>query len=211
MTPDHPSLESELQGLRPSPVDDALLDRLEACTDGSLTVLTPTELQFEASLRKFSPQSLPADLMADLEGVFAGVPFAKDEKVVLFPKHSKDREKISRFPRPMWAAAAAVALIGAASALLIPAGKQPSAPVAKASTPAPFSPITRENNIVPASYGNAPSEAHEEGVIWNDNNQPHRVMKMTYHDVVKTRNAQGKVVEVVRPRYEYILIPEKVD
>jgi len=203
MTPDHSSLEAQLSKLTPSPLDSALLERLEACTDGSITTLTPTELQFEASLRKTRPQALPQDLLADLEGIFSGVPFAQNEKVVLFPKSSAKSGKIARFPRPMWAAAAAVALIGAASALLMPS-RQEQAPIAQASASAPSAPVKNNSNIVPAGY-------NDEGVIWNQNDQPRRVLRVRYDDYILKTDATGKQVKILTPRYEYVLIPEKAD
>jgi len=203
MTPDHSSLETQLNKLTPSPLDSALLERLEACTDGSITTLTPTELQFEASLRKTRPQALPQDLLADLEGIFAGVPFAQDEKVVLFPKSSAKIGKITRFPRPMWAAAAAVALIGAASALLMPS-RQEQAPIVQISPSATSAPINNNSNIVPAGY-------NDEGVIWNQNDQPRRVLRVRYDDYILKKDATGKQVKILTPRYEYVLIPEKAD
>ena len=203
MTADHSSLETQLNKLTPSPLDSALLERLEACTDGSITTLTPTELQFEASLRKTRPQALPQDLLADLEGIFAGVPFAQDEKVVLFPKSSAKIGKITRFPRPMWAAAAAVALIGAASALLMPS-RQEQAPIVQISPSATSAPSNNNSNIVPAGY-------NDEGVIWNQNDQPRRVLRVRYDDYILKKDATGKQVKILTPRYEYVLIPEKAD
>ncbi|MFT3992639.1 MAG: hypothetical protein QM680_14690 [Luteolibacter sp.] len=208
MIPDSPSLESTLRELTPSTLDAALLDRLEACTDGSLTALTPTELQFEASLKKFNPAALSPDLLADLESIVAGVPFAKDEKVVFFPKAGAASGKVRNFPRPMWAAAAAVALIGAASALLIPAAPKP-ATVAKQEKVSSADVLPKGNNIVSANYD--PSEARDEGVIWNANDQPRRVLRLQYNEVVTQNDAAGNPVNKVIPRVKYILIPENAD
>ncbi|MFT4176514.1 MAG: hypothetical protein QM627_07640 [Luteolibacter sp.] len=208
MNPDPPSLESSLRGLTPSALDDALLDRLEACTDGSLTTLTPTELQFESSLRDFQPSALPADILASLESIVADVPFARDEKVVFFPKAGAASGKVRTFPRPMWAAAAAVAFIGAASALFLPDAPRPT-PVAKETKVSTAPVLPGVPNIASAAYD--PSEARDEGVIWHADDQPRRVLRVLYNEVVIEKDAAGNSVQKIYPQVKYILIPETAD
>lgn len=210
MNPDLPSLESELRQLQAPLLDDAFLARLEAATDGSLTNLTAEELQFEKLLRRTSPTALSPQLMADLETIVRHVPFAINEKIVLFPNGSQPVQPSSN--RFMWRAAAAVAMIGAISAFFIPtpnnrpgpalAKQQPS--VAPAVTPNP-------QNFVPASFNRGLTEVHDEGVVWKSNNQPHSVVRVVYKDQITLKDHQGRTVEVEQPRVEYMLVPTKAD
>lgn len=206
-------LEARLAGLRPGGPDAALLARLEGAVHGSLAIQTAEEARFEGALRSSArPAELSAGLLARLEGVVADTPFPVDGNIVLFtrPAPAPAAKRRSWQFRPL-AAAAAVAVLGAVSALLIPGGKtagsggdtiarnHSSAPVA--ATPAGF---------VPAGFGSNVSDASDEGVVWKDN-RAHRVVKVVYSDRASFTNSDGKRVEVERPRVEYILVPEKTD
>ncbi len=170
MNPDQTSLEAELRGLQSQPLDEDFLHRLEACADGTWTNLTPEELRLEGLLRKTAAARLDAGFLAELEKVVQGVPFAVDEKIVLFPKGNQVPKERAR--RPMWAAAAAVALIGAASALLMPVsrtgtgyaggGKPPTMPVEAG--PITSSPALARN-YAPASFNSGVREVHDEGTV----------------------------------------------
>jgi hypothetical protein len=123
MTPDHPTLEAELRELRAVALDEAFLTRLEASAEGTWVELGPQERAFENFLRGTSPAKLEPSFLASLEAIVRDVPFITDEKIVPFPKAAAAPP--TRHSRPMWGAAAAVALIGAATALMMPAGIGP--------------------------------------------------------------------------------------
>jgi hypothetical protein len=208
MYSDSPTLETALKGLQASPLDEATLDRLEAVADGTLTTLNPEEIRFENRLREVKPTPLSADFMAQLEAIVHEVPFSLDEKIVLFPKASQTLRKSPKRRAP-WAAAAAVALIGAASALLIPNGKAPQNTIALATPPA--SEGISNANLVPASFNRGVSEVHDEGVVWKSDSQPHRVVRVVYKDLINCKDAQGRLFQVERPRVEYLLVPARAD
>ena len=209
MTHDPSSLEAQLRELQVSALDEALLSRLEGAADGSLTQLDHEEIRFEALLRNTSPARLPADFLAQLDAIFHEVPFAVNEKIVLFPKANPAVH--TRRQRPLWGAAAAVALIGAATALLMPAGKtsnqlgsqmtQVSSPVARPAN----------GNFAPASFNRGVSEVHDEGVVWKSNNQPHSLVRVVYKDKITLRDNQGRTFQVEQPRVEYMLVPAKTN
>lgn len=209
MTPDQTSLEAELRELQAAALDDALLSRLEAAADGTLEELTPGEIRFEEFLRSSSPAALSSDFMASLESVVAGVPFPVNEKIVLFPKSGSAPAK--RSARPMWSAAAAVALIGAATALLMPTTKQAQRQVvAQAASPAPI--VSSANgNFVPASFNRGVSEVHDEGVVWKENNQPHSLVRVVYKELVTLKDASGRTFQIEQPKVKYVLVPAKAD
>lgn len=209
MTPDHPSLEAELRDLKAVGLDESFLTRLEASADGTWTALTYQEASFEKSLREVSAAPLPADFMAELEIIVAKAPFPADVNIVPFP--TVQAAPPLRRQRPVWGAAAAVAIIGAATALLVPTGTKPenhSRPVASAA-PSVTSPAPR--NFVPAGFNTNLREVHDEGVIWKSNNQPHSVVRMVYKDQVILKDANGRTVQVEQPRVEYMLVPAKTD
>ncbi len=206
MNTDHSSLEADLRQLRAAALDPALLARLESAADGRLMRLDPEEIRFESRLREFSPVGFSADFMARLEAVVHEVPFAVDEKIVLFPQAPAPRRS-----RPLWASAAAIALIGAASALLIPAGKSPE-PQARQSAPV-SQPATRAagGNLVPASFDRGVSEVRDEGIVWETSTQPKSVVRVIYRDKVTLKDEIGRTFQVEQPRVEYLLVPARTD
>ncbi len=201
--------EAELRELRAASLDDALLTRLDAVADGNWTQLSAAEQRFEDTLRGHRPAPLPAGLLQDFEALTADLPFAVNEKIVLFPKSGS---QAVRPRRSTWAAAAAVALIGAATALLMPStGNKPtvaSAPPSHASQPAP---LAASNNLVPASFNRGVSEVHDEGVVWKSGNQPHSVVRVVYKDRITLKDQNGRTFEVEQPRVEYMMVPAKTD
>jgi hypothetical protein len=186
---------------------DALLTRFETAAEGTLTQLSPGELRFERLLRDSSPAQLSPALFANLESIVRDVPFPVDEKILLFPKASVRTHRT----RPIWGAAAAVALIGAATAFMIPTGKAPVNSARQAARTS--SPVTASASpsLVPASFNRGLSEVHDEGVVWKSNNQPHTVVRVVYKDMITLKDANGRTIQVERPRVEYMLVPAKTD
>lgn len=209
MTPDHPSLEAELRELRAVALDEAFLTRLEASAEGTWVELSNQERSFENFLRGTSPAKLEPSFLADLEAVVRNVPFITDEKIVPFPNAAATPTRRSR---PMWGAAAAVALIGAATALMMPTGKGPETTPRRmaATTSAPIK-SPAHGNFVPAGFNRGLSEVRDEGVVWKSNSQPHSVVRVVYRDLVTLKDASGRTVQVEQPRVEYMLVPAKTD
>lgn len=209
MTPDQTSLEAELRALRAVALDDSFMQRLEAAADGTLEQLTPAELRFEQQLKASSPSRLSSDFMAELEAIVRDVPFPKDEKILLFPKGGPTPQV--RKQRPIWSAAAAVALIGAATALLMPDGKQPaSRHTASTLQPMALSAGASSGNFVPASFNRGVSEVHDEGVVWKEN-QPHTMVRVVYKELVTLTDKKGRTFQVEQPKVKWVLIPAKAD
>jgi hypothetical protein len=205
MTYDTASLEAELRQLQASALDDAFFARLDAAAEGTLTTLSPEEIRFEAYLRERSPAALPADFLAQLETVVSTTPFAVDEKILLFPKAGQPVSK-SRKPNSMWGAAAAVALVGGFSALMIP-DRTPATnntslqPQASASS----------SNLVPASFDRNLSNLKSEGVIWNSNHQPQSVIRVEYKDKIIYKDSMNRTFQIEQPRVQYMAVPAKTD
>lgn len=208
MSFDPTPIEAELRRIRPAALDVDLLDRLDACADASWTDLSPAEVRQEQQLRAIMPTRLSPALMASLEAVLHEVPFSQAETIIGFPV-KKPAAQTSR--RSWWGAAAAVALTGAVTALLIPVSPSPHqvAGNPRENPITPASPATSE--LIPAGFNRGLSEASDEGVIWQSNQPPHRVLKMIYKDQVTLKDANGRTYQIEQPRVEYILVPTKND
>lgn len=205
---DHTSdLEAELRKLSPAGSHSQLIDRLEACALGDWSEPLEDELKLEEHLRTNSPARPSPALMASLEAICTSIPFPKEKNIVGFPK-SKSRPPAAR--RGQFAAAAAIALMGAATALLIPIkGTKPSA----VADSAPANQTTRATNAVltPASFKRGLTAASDEGVIWQPNQAPQRVLKFTYQDCATLRDNKGRTYQFEQPRVEYLRVPAKTD
>jgi len=214
MSPDLQELEAKLHALRPAALDAVLSARLADSARGTLATLNPAETEFEASLRRFKPAPLSAEFTASILRQTS----APQPNVVAFPAAAPAApQRWSRFMLPI---AAAVALLGAAAALLVPTQPGPgNFATTKPMTDAPVrqGPVTavpnppRSSDFVPASISTDLSHASDEGVLWQAPNQPRRVVKVTYRDRVTLIDRDGRKVEVDQPRVEYILVPEKLD
>jgi|AntRauTorckE6833_2_1112554.scaffolds.fasta_scaffold17804_2 hypothetical protein len=209
--------EQELQELNPCKLDEDFMARLAACADGVALELTPDELAFEESLRSVSPSRIQNSFSFALAEAVNDTPFSVDEKIVLFHKSSSRNPEpgTSRFRRVMrsnFAAAAAVALLGAFTALMLP-GQKSGEPQVTEMVPdkAPSRIVPVGNQFAPASYDRNLRDTRDEGVIWRGGNQPHRVLRFKYMDRVTLKNEKGEAVEVERPREEIVIIPEKLD
>ena len=214
MSDDLQALEAALGGLRPAALDRMLLARLEDSTNDALTTPTAAETQVESSLRQIRPASLSPAFMATLEATLTRHAVTEATTLVAFPQpvaHSRHGH------RPMLAAAAAVALLGAAAALFLPGKGSPQ----NASTPASHAPpipafaatpaSPNNQNFVPAAFNTGLSQVSDAGVLWQSKNQPQRVVKVVYWDRVTLVNPEGKEIEYEKPRVEYILVPENID
>ncbi len=218
------ALEAALAGLRPAALDARLLARLNACTAGAPTPLSPAEAHFETSLRNIQPAAVPPSLLAALEATRSAS--SEASRIVPFPQISSATKIPRHNHRPMLAAAAAVAILGAAAALFMPdkgslstasshSSSHSSSPASRPPTPpqAPSSaPIAPANqNFAPATFHTDLSQASDVGVLWQSQNQAQRVVKAIYWDRFTLVNPEGQQIEYEKPRVEYILVPEKID
>ncbi|MFZ9941675.1 MAG: hypothetical protein ACO3F7_05940 [Luteolibacter sp.] len=207
MHDDTSHLEAELRKLRPSGPHDQLIDRLERCALGDWSEPLDAELDFEEKLRAESPARLDPALMASLEAICTAIPFPKEKNIVGFPK-TKALPPASK--RGQYAAAAAIALLGAATALLYPIKESNPSSMAK-NAPADEFARTNGPTLTPASFKRGLTAASDEGVVWQAKQGPHRVLKFTYQDCATLRDDKGRTYEVEQPRVEYLFVPAKTD
>lgn len=211
-------IEQALQAFKPAGLDDAFLDRLTACAEDTNAIFSAEQCGFESRLRAIAPRPVPAVIHSKLMEAIGDTAFHVDEKIVLFNKSSAlvgkvkggKKNKILRFNL---AAAAAVALLGSLAAIMMPgadAVKRNSADNSVENQSMSV-PSALSSNFAPASFNNSLSDTRDEGVVWRDGKQPHRVMRFIYMDKVTMKNNKGETIQVEQPRYEYVLVPEKID
>ena len=198
------AFESDLQRLRAAPLDAALLERLDACTANTWTRPDPAATSIEQHLQQFTPAPLPPALLARLEAATRTTPFSGDQNIVRFP-HAPTTATTSR--RTWWSAAAAVALAGGAAALLIPTSQELAPTSSNVPEPRVTQPVRDANKLIPAGFNRNLAEARDEGVVWQSNKEPHRVLKVVYMERVTLKDASGRTYQVDKPRVEYILVP----
>lgn len=201
-------IEDALKAIRPASLAPASMDRFLAAVEGRGLASDPALRSVESSLESMTPRAVRSQVADAMLATVSAVPFPVDEKVVLFPGTSKPAGK-SASRRPWYAAAAAVAVAGAFSAMMVDQPRVKSgSPVASVESRIP----TRQpTGFVPASVGSGLEEAKDEGVMWTNDGKPVRMVRVIYMDKAKYRNAQGKIIEVERPRVEYLMVPEKID
>jgi hypothetical protein len=225
MRPDLSDLENDLRSLHAAGLNAKLLARLDASSEGTLTRLDPLETHLEHQLRASRPAPLPTHLQASLEAILATVPFpAASPNIVRFP--GKNGAAASKHQRNWWpAAAAAVAILGAFAGWQLPSGGKPdplaatgnppaaSTPPAVAASPRARAGTTPADSpaLTPAAFRRGLSAASDEGVIWQNERQPHRVLKFVYRDHVTLKDAAGRTWQVEQPRVEYLIVPAKTD
>jgi hypothetical protein len=198
-------LEATLKGLRPAAPDAACMDRLLAALQGRMPA---ADGAIERELIALHPVALGAGTAGRFLATVSRVPFPVDEKVVLFPGRSKPAAKVHH-RRPWLAAAAAVAVLGAFSALMMEVPQKGTLPVA--GTKRLEAGSSGPTGFLPASIGSGVHDARDEGLTWTRDGKPLRRVKVIYMDKVKYVGEDGKIVEFERPRVETLLVPEKID
>jgi hypothetical protein len=202
-------LEQLLRSVKPAGLSDATLLRLEEAMSGTMTLEAPL-LQVEAQLQDITPRALSEATLERMMVTVKDVPFALDQKVLLFPGSHKEASATA--PRQQgWrrvAAVAAVAMLGGLAALWTPSN-QPAEVVSAAPITRPAAPAVP--GIVATSFGTGIERAEDEGVIWTDDRQPKRVLRFEYQDRVLVRDKDGVDRMLFIPREELFVVPEKVD
>ena len=201
-------IEDALKAIRPASLAPASMDRFLAAVQGRGLAADPALVSVENTLGSMTPLAVRSEVADAMLATVSAVPFPVDEKVVLFPGSSKPAGKSASRGR-WYAAAAAVAVAGAFSAMMVeqPRAKSGS-PVARVDSAIPS---RQPTGFVPASVGSGLEEAKDEGVMWTTDGKPVRMVRVIYMDKAKYRSPQGEIIEVERPRVEYLMVPEKID
>ncbi|MES2996793.1 MAG: hypothetical protein V4733_08285 [Verrucomicrobiota bacterium] len=202
------SLEDGLKRMGPATLDAALSDRLESCANGDWTHLSVEETCWQNEVRNISPQPLNDVQLDRFSALFDGVLFQGNDRVAPFFAAAKQPVASSAGRRSWWGAAAAVGILGASAAWMIPTSRNQDAISGNQNTaiPAPASAAVGEE-FVSAGMKRNFSYVNDQGVVWSKDRHPHRVKEVGYTERVRYTDAKGRVLEVQQPRVEIILVP----
>jgi hypothetical protein len=203
-----------LASLEPAGLSDDALSRLERAINGS-HALDAALSELEHDLQRHIPCELPANLLDSMMRTVEAVPFALNQKVLLFPGARKESAASSKSGQGLrrMLAVAAVAMLGGAAALLTPlAPKQPQITgLSSQGFASPQSGSLAKDGIVATSFGTDVQNANDEGVIWTQDHKPCRVYRLRLEDRVLIRDENGVDRMLIIPREELYVLPEKVD
>jgi len=167
--------------------------------------MEPELKKFEEELKRMSPVGMPDRMIARMEAAMESWQSA-DRNVVPFSGRNAAR-KANRTGR-FWAAAAAVAILGAVAALLVPngessGGKMAGVVEAPNYAEASFAPMRADRNIINAA---------DEGFVMSNDAQPFRAVRLESVDRIEFRNKAGEKLRIeAPPQVRILLIPVRTD
>ena len=205
MPTDYSKLESELKALRAQNLDPEFMDRVESCADDTWTEVSGYERHIEKKLLRHQPSALSESMMDSLLSSTQGIPFPSQETIVSFPGKQETPKTY------WWRAAAVVAVMGVMSAFMVPIGENNDVAANPPSTTTPSISPSIQGSLIPAQFSRKLTEATDEGIIWQDDQQPQRVVKVVYQDRVTMKDTDGQTYEVEQPRVEYYILPAQSD
>lgn len=176
----------------------------------------------EDQLGRLSPMAMPDDMLARMEKAMdRWKEFTPaEEKIVPFSGHGAANQKSGKFH--IWASAAAVALIGAVTTVLVIPEKGSvigSGPVAdtssvsESSVDAPLSSLSQPANIVGVNNSKFNTKITDEpsySITYDAEGKPHRLVKVRFEDEITLYDDKGRPVKVKKPRIEYYLVPVQI-
>ena len=218
MKQDLQQIESALHSARPAELDGDTLERLELTCDNQLADLHPSLVAAESQLENLAPTALSDQLAARAETILSRISYEEHSKFISFTKATPAPSSPQPVPskKTTLAIAAAVALCGAAIPFFINPPQEPNHTAAQPQ-PAPTAPVAPSPHhssraaFAPAAFSTDVRNTNDLGVVWSDDRQPLRVVKVIYMDETQFLNDRGEEIIAEIPRIEYILVPEKID
>ncbi|MGB0775583.1 MAG: hypothetical protein ACPG32_05430 [Akkermansiaceae bacterium] len=213
------ALEQQLSSLIPSAMPEDMISRMEQAMDSWMDVdMHPLEQELADMAPTAMPDAMQERLSSAMGNWHRYVP--EDEKVVSI-SNSKSIKR-GRKSGGMLAAAAAVAMLGAAAALVLPHFDRPSNQTVDTSVipqrdvpatmidPATMMDVDNSSNdawIMPDSLSTNVVHTSDRGIMLNHENRPHRCIRVDYVDRIKAIDAQGREIEIKRPGVKIMLLP----
>lgn len=178
----------------------------------------------EDLLKSMRPTRLSDDLLSRLNSAMleAG---SQPLSVMTLDDTPVKQKKSNPFMSYKWGWAAALAILGSVSALLVTEGPKPTQNIAQ--TPTSAQPgisaqaqdkaSSYSGNIVPVAYDGADAmNGTEMGIspvnqrtLWLDNESPHKYIKVNYTKTVQCKDKEGRDVEVTFPATRFLLVPDE--
>lgn len=228
------AVESQLADLAPSTIPSDILERMELVMGewGNPAELSQSTAEahhlelneLELHLGQLSPASMPDDMLNRMSQAMDHWNEDFQAPDNLIPIGGEQRHSPPVWNRSAWAAAAAVAILGAVTALLIPRIEPSNTNVASAGGGADLTsnnqnfyspPIVNSdlesNSPVMLVTSNALSHnvtgASDRGVILTDDDRAMRCIRVDYIDRIMGVDSDGREIEIKAPGIDYMLIP----
>ncbi|MBK1834237.1 hypothetical protein [Roseibacillus ishigakijimensis] len=165
--------------------------------------------QLEEELRGFAPSAVSGEVLSRMveamerweEGEVSAVPVADTSKIVAFPQETRNLAGW----RPMWAAAAAVAILGASVGLLMPRSQESGVTAMTDLGPVP---LLRQASLVPVNVQRKVSSL-EAGVVENREGMQYQLIRVVRQEEADFRAPEGAGcgLKVSQPKVDYYMVP----
>lgn len=228
------AIEKQLANLAPRSLPVELLSRMEQSMgqwsgheESDHSDVSEGDLNhLEVHLGLMQPAAMPEDMLTRMSDAMdrwqeRAHADSSDDKVIPMELHTERRQRARSntrvFGSSMWTAAAAVALLGAVSALILPRLEKSNQGMAAtvspvnddSSTALDIGAIAAPSNTWTASdaLSHKVTRTSDTGVIMAGDNTPHRCIRVDYVNRIKAKDADGREIEIKSPGVDYVLIP----
>lgn len=165
-------------------------------------------LKLEEELRAITPNEMSEDVLSRMVAAMESWQEKSDEdessrdfgKIVEFPNHKK---KGAASWHPTWAAAAAVALLGALGAILLPDGTEKNVTAMGGLGPVP---LLRQASLVPVG-GERVVSSMNTGMTSDRQGVPYQVIQVITQREESASGNPSAEVNSTRPRVETFIVP----
>lgn len=224
-------LERQLRRLVPVSMSAQFHARLEGSVrpdhDHAATTVECFE-KLEVHLREMAPATMPGDMIdrmvRAMDNWHEQVPV--EEKLVAFADGKQGKTRSRPYGAGMFAAVAAVALLGAIAALVLPGSFKDVTSSLSQSATAPKAPQNTQSAVLqgPSIPPNSKANAHaagfvqdslthkvtnssDQGVVFAGDDVPHRCIRVEYVERIIVQGADGRRMVLSRPGVKYLLYP----
>lgn len=209
--------EESFKGASPSGLSADFFERLVSCAEETIEIL-PIELRkIEEELKELSLSKIPVSLEFCIMRILGDTHFSVDDKVVLFSQPSAHRN-FTKKKKPFYSFKIIPIAAGITLTTSLFFWWSSNDQAGTKLTQIEKVPLSSKNielgkdiKLSPSSFVSHLRDTHDEGTVWHENNQPHRVVRMTYLDQATMNVSNGHPIYVKAPRVEYVVIPEKID
>lgn len=175
--------------------------------------------ELELHLGQIAPATMRTDVLSRMikamDSWHEHVPV--EEKVVPFSSQEIPQTQARKKSGGMFAAAAAVALLGAASALVMPGIFSSEIDNGTVTHQQPFSNTgevtvssqhdSKQAWLVPDAMSHRVVNSADRGIVMTENQIPHRCIRLDSMDTIKIEDEDGREITIDRPSVQYVLIP----
>jgi hypothetical protein len=170
-------------------------------------------LELEEELRSFAPTAISADVVSRMVSAMESWETSEEiadveggvGKVVAFPSDSSSHKRQRSSWHPTWAAAAAVAIVGALGALVVPQSNSNGAGVTAMAGLGPV-PLLRQASLVPVKAERNVSSM-DAGVISDRKGTPYQVLRVIRQEEANFEGANNVGLKISRPKVDYFVVP----